>query len=1101
MKNKTNSGLRRVLAFVLAVCMMMAFIVPAGAAETDARGAIESALSTRTEQLDLSAYDVSPAEFESLFTQILEDEPAKYWYVVRSYSTTTSASVVSSVTFQYLDEETYSPAAFTQAVDFAIHGAILNGMSDLEAALALHDYLALHVAYDSTYGKNTGFDALVNGSAVDQGYAQAYEVLLDAAGIDSVLVSGSGKTWNLVALDGKWYHVDVTADDPSPDASGRVIHDYFLLSDDGITAAGRSGWTADFNCTDETYDTGAYWTQANSPIVFTAAGTGYYRADSDTEVKILRHTDGTATVYTKAIPGISVSDSAMVYPSTCGLSLWEDSLYFTDGTAVYALPLDGDTASAVHTHDTDDGNYIYGSHVENGQITMALFSAKTLDLQKSQQEKVSSTAHSHTYSTTEVAPGCTAEGYTLYSCSCGDSFRGTQSVAAPGHSWQDASCTEPRTCSRCGITDGNALGHTTELRNVAEVTCSTDGYTGDEVCTVCEKTVTTGEVIPATGHTTELQDAKDATCTAEGYTGDLVCTVCKKVVEQGQTLAKTEHTVSSWTVMEATCDTDGSKTGTCSSCDQAITTVIPATGHTVSKWNITKEATCDTDGEQTGYCSTCEKDVTEVIPAGHKWDSGVTVNATCDTDGSTTWTCTVCEQTKVETVPATGHTMGGWLVTAPADCDTIGIESCACANCDYTETRQIPALGHSWSDWTVTVESTCTTDGEESRTCSVCDETETQVIAAPGHTWNEGTVTKEPTCTATGEKQVTCTVCDAAETQAIPAAGHKTNLVGEREATCTDAGYTGDEVCVNCDVTISEGQWVSATGHTTELQNVAEATCTAPGYTGDEVCTVCGAVVTEGEEIAETPHDVELLNAVQATCMAGGYTGDEVCADCGLVLAKGKDTPITDHAWSLWTEGKTEGRLERKCAYCGDVEYMKAENPFTDVKDGEYYYDPVIWAVANNITAGTTDTTFSPDATCTRAQVVTFLWRAFGSPKPVTTKNPFTDVKAGAYYYDAVLWAVENNITSGTTKDTFSPNSGCTRAQVVSFLHRAAGRPDPTAAKNPFTDVKAGAYYYDAVLWAVENKITSGVSANKFAPEATCTRGQIVSFLYRYLNG
>ena len=171
---------------------------------------------------------------------------------------------------------------------------------------------------------------------------------------------------------------------------------------------------------------------------------------------------------------------------------------------------------------------------------------------------------------------------------------------------------------------------------------------------------------------------------------------------------------------------------------------------------------------------------------------------------------------------------------------------------------------------------------------------------------------------------------------------------------------------------------------------------------------------------------------------------------------------------------------------------------FTDVPEGAFYADAVAWAVANGITNGTSSTTFSPGKTCTRAQVVAFLWRAKGSPEPRSTENPFTDVKADAYYYKAVLWAVENNITNGTSETTFGPGKGCTRAQVVTFLWRAEGEPEPQSSDNPFTDVTGG-YYLKAVLWAVEQKITNGKTATTFAPGATCTRGQIVTFLYRDL--
>ena len=147
------------------------------------------------------------------------------------------------------------------------------------------------------------------------------------------------------------------------------------------------------------------------------------------------------------------------------------------------------------------------------------------------------------------------------------------------------------------------------------------------------------------------------------------------------------------------------------------------------------------------------------------------------------------------------------------------------------------------------------------------------------------------------------------------------------------------------------------------------------------------------------------------------------------------------------------------------------------------------------ITSGTSATTFSPDASCTRAQMVTFLWRAAGSPKVENGKNPFVDVKADAYYYDAVLWAVEKGVTSGTSATTFSPDATVTRGQTVTFLYRANGSPAANGAS--FSDVAADEYYANAVAWAVRSGITTGTGNGKFSPSADCTRGQIVTFLYR----
>ena len=163
-------------------------------------------------------------------------------------------------------------------------------------------------------------------------------------------------------------------------------------------------------------------------------------------------------------------------------------------------------------------------------------------------------------------------------------------------------------------------------------------------------------------------------------------------------------------------------------------------------------------------------------------------------------------------------------------------------------------------------------------------------------------------------------------------------------------------------------------------------------------------------------------------------------------------------------------------------------------------HEAIDWAIDEKITKGTSSNTFSPDESCTRAQALTFLWRAMGSPEPKSTQTAFTDLKEKAYYYKAVLWGVENGITNGTSGTTFSPNDTCTRAQIMTFLWRAMGSPEPTITESSFTDVPPRAYYRKAVLWAVEQGITEGTSAASFNPKMLCSRAHIVTFLFRALN-
>ena len=257
-------------------------------------------------------------------------------------------------------------------------------------------------------------------------------------------------------------------------------------------------------------------------------------------------------------------------------------------------------------------------------------------------------------------------------------------------------------------------------------------------------------------------------------------------------------------------------------------------------------------------------------------------------------------------------------------------------------------------------------------------------------------------------------------------------------------------------------------------------------------------------------HKTEVKNAKAATCTEAGYTGDEVCSVCGETVKQGETIAAKGHTWGEWKVTKAattsaEGEQKRTCSVCGETETrsipkLDVKNPFVDVVSGQYYYDPVLWAVNHDpqITNGTDATHFSPMTTCTRGQVVTFLWRAKGCPEPKNTNNPFTDVKASDYYYKAVLWANENGITNGTSATTFSPMDPCTRAHVVTFLWRAENKP-AAGSSNPFVDVPDGLYFTDAVLWAVNHapQITNGTDATHFSPDKPCTRGQVVTFLYR----
>ena len=269
----------------------------------------------------------------------------------------------------------------------------------------------------------------------------------------------------------------------------------------------------------------------------------------------------------------------------------------------------------------------------------------------------------------------------------------------------------------------------------------------------------------------------------------------------------------------------------------------------------------------------------------------------------------------------------------------------------------------------------------------------------------------------------------------------------------------------------------------TETRNAKAATCTEAGYTGDTYCADCDEKLAEGKVIAAKGHTEVVIPGKAATCTETGLTEGKKCAECDEILVAQEEIPALGHDF-----------VDGDCSRCDEV----LTSRFEDVKAGLFYFDPVEWAVTEGITTGITATTFNPDGQCTRAEVVTFLWRAAGSPEPTTTENPFDDVKEGDFFYKAVLWANEKNITNGLDADTFGPFELCNRAQVVTFLWRSQGSSASTADV-AFTDVEDGLFYSTAVAWAVEHNITNGISATEFGVDGICNRAQVVTFLYRTL--
>ena len=367
------------------------------------------------------------------------------------------------------------------------------------------------------------------------------------------------------------------------------------------------------------------------------------------------------------------------------------------------------------------------------------------------------------------------------------------------------------------------------------------------------------------------------------------------------------------------------------------------------------------------------------------------------------------------------------------------------------------------------------------------------------HTAGEWIIDTPATATTSGSKHKECTVCGyTMATETIPATGggEHTHSYGSEwkndadnhwhECSCGDKKDTAAHTA---------GEWIIDTPATATTSGTKHKECTVCGYTmTTETIPATGSVTvgkTENGSVSVSPKSASKGDTVTITVTPDkGYVLETL-----TVLDKNdKEIKITEKN-GKYTFTMPASKVTVKATFMDDNTML---NYFVDVKAGDYFYDAVLWAVQEGITSGTDATHFSPNASCTRAQIVTFLWRAAGSPEPKNMSS-FTDVPADSYYAKAVAWAVENGITGGTGDGKFSPDATCTRAQAMTFLYRASGSP-AVSGGSAFSDVAANAYYANAVAWAEQNKITGGIGGGLFGSGNDCTRAQIVTFIWRCLS-
>jgi len=464
--------------------------------------------------------------------------------------------------------------------------------------------------------------------------------------------------------------------------------------------------------------------------------------------------------------------------------------------------------------------------------------------------------------------------------------------------------------------------------------------------------------------------------------------------------------------------------------------------------------------------------------------------------------CTVCGEEITETVRTS------YEVIKEAGCETEGegLYKAVFENAVFSEqTRSvvIESTGHEY----VYQQITWAEDYSSARAVFVCSHDSSHIMELDAKITSE---TKAPSCESEGETVYTASVTyegteyTDVKTVTIPAIGH--HDYGEPEYTWSNdlSTVTAKAVCTVC------GEEVIETVYTTN-EVIKEATETEEGtrrYTAEFT-----------NELFETQtKDVVIPAAGSGSDIVRiWFTEDEYTMKAGKTMVliahtdpvhttdtitfTSSDSSVVSNESNLLTAHKAGRATITATASNGVSASCTIKVDFADVSDPKkFFYDPVYWAFNHEpqITKGTDDTTFSPNDLCTRGHIVTFLYRAAGEPE-VSGEMPFKDVKKGKFYYNAVLWALENKITQGTTETTFSPNEICTRGHIVTFLYRYLNSP-AVSGSVPFTDVKKGKFYYDPVLWAVQNNITTGTTETTFSPNDSCTRGQAVTFLYRAVN-
>jgi len=397
-------------------------------------------------EIDLKQYELSADELKEIFFHI-RNRGLLPWYVKNSYQfvylESNKGNFVSTIKPDYYAADTYNRNLYEQKICEIIAETVYPGMSDRDIALSVHDYLAVHCAYDESHTYYSGYDALVYQTAVCQGYAEAYMDILNRCGVPCMMVSSDemDHRWNLVQIEGLWYHVDVTWDDPSPDRFGRVFHQYFLLSDSKISDETHEhfGWSDAPLCSDTTNDQNQFWHETDSRIIYLDHQSYVYRYDQGNKSVSVLHVDSSGaenTLFSIESEGLTIHEDGNIwYYHHSGLSFWNGKLYVSDPQHVYAFDPDGTESECIFTYDADTNRkYIYGCNVSDGKLFLTL-STHDKELSQLIRSLDDTVLHAHSYTEHIIAPSCISDGYKEHVCTCGLTYF-TDPVSSIGHRYE-----------------------------------------------------------------------------------------------------------------------------------------------------------------------------------------------------------------------------------------------------------------------------------------------------------------------------------------------------------------------------------------------------------------------------------------------------------------------------------------------------------------------------------------------------------------------------------------------------------------------------------------------------------------------------------------